>query len=94
MKNFYLPLAALGLMLTSCGGGGSCDMKTAEGAADCGCGYSEEYKKAEEAGDEAKMKELDTKMDTWENDVEKEMEAGTYTENDVEAALEAKGCDL
>lgn len=78
--------------MASCGG--ACDNSTAEGAADCGCGYADEYKAAFDAKDEAKMKEIDTKMSAWEDEVEKHMEAGDYTENDVEAALEKKNCDM
>lgn len=84
--------ASLFYLVTSCGGG--CDNSTPDGAADCACGFSEEYKAAYDAKDEAKMKEIDTKMQTWEEEVEKHMAAGDYTENDVEAALMKKNCNM
>ena len=84
--------ASLVYLLASCGA--SCDTSTPEGAADCACGYGDEYKAAFDSKDEAKMKEIDTKMQTWENEVEKHMEAGDYTENEVEAALMSKNCNM
>lgn len=89
----YLFIAIPFLAFTSCGGG-ACDNSTPEGAAECACGYADEYKAAFDSKDEAKMAEIDTKMQAWETEVEKNMEAGTYTENDVEAALKAKNCDM
>jgi hypothetical protein len=92
MKKLWIAIP-VALALASCGGA-ACDNSTPEGAADCACGYADEYKKAFDAKDEAKMKEVDTKMQAWETEVEANMEAGKYTENDVEAALVAKNCDL
>jgi len=89
----YLFIAIPFLAFTSCGGG-ACDNSTPEGAADCACGYSDEFKAANESKDEAKMAELETKMQAWVTEVEKNMESGKYTENDVEAALKAKNCDM
>jgi hypothetical protein len=92
MKKLWIAIP-VALALASCGGA-ACDNSTPEGAADCACGYSEEYKKAFDSKDEAKMKEIDTKMQAWETEVEANMESGKYTENDVEAALEAKHCEM
>lgn len=92
MKKLFIAIS-VALALASCGGA-ACDNSTPEGVADCGCGYAEEYKQAFDAKDEAKMKEIDTKMETWENEVEANMEAGKYTEDEVEAAMMKKGCDM
>ena len=91
MKKLFI-IGTLFFAVASCGG--SCDTSTPEAAADCACGYGDEYKKASESNDEAAMKDLDTKMSAWEDEVEKHMEAGDYTENDVEAALAAKNCEM
>lgn len=92
MKKLFLIVPTFAL-LASCGGA-SCDNSTPDGAADCACGYSTEYFKAFEAKDEAKMEEIDKQMEAWEDEVEKNIESGKYSENDVEAALEKKNCDI
>lgn len=93
MKRLFY-LGAMTLLVASCSGEKACDYSTPDGAAECACGFTEEYKAAFDAHDEAKMKEIDSKMSTWETEVEKHMEAGDYTENDVEAALGKKGCEM
>lgn len=86
MKKLLLavPVAAV-LMFSSCGGG-SCDASTADGAADCMCSMMKEYDSVKD--DKDKAKELDEKFDKLEEEVEKNIEAGKYSENDVEAAME------
>ena len=63
MKKLFI-IGTLFFAVTSCGGG--CDTSTAEGAAQCGCEYTTEFMNALSANDEAKMKEIETKMSTWE----------------------------
>lgn len=83
-----LPLAAL--FITSCGGGeeaGACDYSTAEGVAKCYCELESAYDAAKEAGDDAKKKELKAKKEEMEQAAEKHMDAGDYTENDIEKII-------
>ena len=88
MKKLFLTLSAAALLF-SCGNSNSCDTSTAIGAADCGCSYADEYYAAEEAGDDLKQEEMDEKLDKWSEEVEAHMDAGDYTENEVEAAFPA-----
>ncbi len=90
MKKMFLavPVAAL-LMFSSCGGGG-CDASTADGAANCMCTMMKEYESVKD--DKDKAKELDEKFDKLEDEVEKNIKDGKYSEDDVEAAM-AKNSD-
>ena len=89
----YLFIAIPFLAFTSCGGG-ACDNSTPEGAADCACGYMDELKAIGETQDQAKLEEIEPKIKAWEGEVEKNIDAGKYTENDLEAALKAKNCNM
>lgn len=85
MKKLFITIPALALFLASCGG--KCDVSTAEGAAECYCSLTEEYIAAKDAEDEDKLKEIDEKMDKMQDEAEKHIEAGDYSENDVEKLL-------
>lgn len=89
MKKLLIVLpVAIALTLSSCGGG--CDASTADGAATCMCDMMAEYEKVKD--DKDKAKELDEKFDKFEEEVEKNIEDGKYSEDDVKKALEEKKC--
>jgi len=89
MKKLFLTLP-LAVFLMSCGGG--CDNSTADGAADCYCDLMSEMKEADEAHDDEAMSEIDERGEKWEDEIESHMEAGDYTENDLESAMRDKNC--
>lgn len=78
---FVLPLA---FYLTSCGG---CNTSSAEGAADCACDYTKEIVKSMKAGDLDQVQEISKKMESLKKEVDEHIEAGDYSENDVESAM-------
>lgn len=55
------------------------------------CDMMKEYESVKD--DEAKAKELDEKFDKFEDEVEKNIKDGKYSENDVEKALRDKKCE-
>lgn len=78
MKKIILPFVAVAAFaITSCSGG-ECNVKTAEDAAKCWC-------EVEKNKDKDKKGELKTK-------IEKKLEEGAYTENELEAKIE-EVCD-
>lgn len=87
MKKLLFTIPAICLMLSSCGGGDACDPSTAEGAAKCYCELEAEYDAAKEAKDDTKKDELKKKKKEFMETAEKHMEAGDYTENDVEKII-------
>lgn len=93
MKKTFFTLAILSLIFTSCEEF-ECDTTTAEGAADCACYLHDQQ--ALDVTKEDKSLSDDTKagMQQWKDEVEKHLEAGDYTENELEAQLEEKGCDI
>lgn len=96
MKKLILPLVAVGFLLASCGGGNPCeDLSTAENAAECYCEKSAEMDKLKEADDKEAGMKLHDEMGKYEETIEKNIEDGKYTENDLEAAADkVEGCDL
>ena len=94
MKKLLLIAPAFCFLLASCSGESSeaCDPSTAEGAAKCYCELDAEKDAAKEANDDAKKDEIRTKMKKFEEEAEKHMEAGDYTENEVEAIIN-KTCE-
>jgi xylose isomerase len=84
-----VPVLAAALMFNSCGGG--CDASTAEGAAQCMCDMMKEYESVKD--DKDKAKELDEKFDKFEEEVEKNIKDGKYSEDDVEKAIRDKKCE-
>ncbi len=91
MKKLLIGIPLFCFMLTSCGSGAECDTSTAEGTADCYCKFMEEYKTAMDAEDEEALKEIDEKMDKFEKEAEEHMDAGDYTEDEVEELI-GKNC--
>jgi hypothetical protein len=91
MKKLLFTIPAFCLLLNSCSGA-SCDPSTAEGAAKCYCELQAEYDAAKEAKDDAKKDELKKKKREFEEAAEKHMEAGDYTENEVEEIIN-KTCE-
>lgn len=87
MKKLLIGLPMAALLMTSCGGGEAaeaCDYSTAEGVAECYCQLESAYDAAKEADDDAKKKELKAKKEEMEQEAEKHMDAGDYTENEIE----------
>ena len=76
----------MALFFVSCGG---CNTSTAEGAADCMCNYLKEGSEALADGDKDKLEELGKKVQDLEEEVDKHVEAGDYTEDDLQAAVQA-----
>lgn len=87
MKKLFLilPLAAF---LMSCGGG--CDNSSAEGAVDCYCDIMADMEAAED--DEAR-KAIDERGEKWEDEIEGHWDAGDYSEEDMEKAIEGRSDD-
>ncbi len=95
MEKLIVPMLAATLLFASCGGNACGDLETAEGVAKCMCEKSGEYEKAKEANDEDAIKALKDERKEIMEKVEKNMEDGKYSENDVEAAAaKIDGCDL
>ena len=78
---FVLPLA---LYLASCGG---CNTSSAEGAADCACDYTKDMVKAMKDGDLDQLEAITKKMESLKEEVDGHVEAGDYSENDLESAM-------
>lgn len=88
-KLFIIPVVAFAF--ASCGGSDKCDPATAEGAAKCLCEMEAASKEEDKDKAMEKMKEYMTKME----EIEKNIEAGKYSESDVEAAAaKIDGCKL
>ncbi len=86
MKKLLFTIPAICLFLASCSGE-SCDPSTAEGAAKCYCELDAELDAAKEAGDDEKKGKLKDEMKAFKKEAEKHMEAGDYSENDVEKII-------
>lgn len=82
-----------GLTFTSCEEQ-ACDTTTVEGAADCACYLYDQQTLDLTKDDKSLSDDVKAGMDKWEEEVEKHIEAGDYTENELEALLEEKGCML
>jgi hypothetical protein len=93
MKKLLLGLTVLGALLTSCEEY-VCDTSTVEGAADCGCYLYDQQTLDLTKEDKSLSDDTKAGMSKWEEEVEKHIEAGDYTENELEALLEEKGCNL
>ncbi len=91
MKKLVI-MSVIAATFASCGGGSDkCDPATAEGAAKCLCEMGEASKEEDKDKAMELMKEYGAKME----EIEKNIEAGKYTENDVEAAAaKIEGCDI
>jgi hypothetical protein len=96
MKKLILPIVAAGFLLVSCGGGDPCeDLSTAENAAKCYCEKSTEMEALRKKDDKEAGTKLRKEMGEIENKIEKFIDDGEYTENELEAAAESiDGCDL
>jgi hypothetical protein len=90
MKKIML-VCAIGAILSSCGA--ECDTSTAEGAANCWCDLMDEAAVAAGSGDAVSIADVEERMEKAENEIEGHLEAGDYTENELEALLEEKNCD-
>lgn len=90
MKKLILILPVFALVMSSCGGGG-CDPATADGAAACLCEFSKDL----DSDDKEKAKEAMENFSKKMEEIEKNIEDGKYSENDVEAAAaKIDGCEL
>lgn len=96
MKKLILPIVAAGFLLVSCGGGDPCeDLSTAENAAKCFCEKTTEMEALRKKDDKEAGMKLHEEMEKYEDDIQKFIDDGKYTENELEAAAEAiDGCDL
>lgn len=85
---FILPFA----LICSCSQ--DCDNSTAEGAVDCFCDLTAEMEAAEAEGDEERSKEIDERGNAWQEEVDKHIEAGDYTKDDMEKVISERtdGC--
>ncbi|NRA13279.1 MAG: hypothetical protein HRT57_15135 [Crocinitomicaceae bacterium] len=96
MKKLILPMVAVSFLLISCGGGDPCeDLSTAENAAKCFCEKTTEMKALKKKDDKEAGMKLHEEMEKYEDEIEKFIDEGKYTENELETAAEAiDGCDL
>lgn len=90
MKRIFL-LASIAMVITSCGG---CDSSTAEGAVDCICDKTDEVDAAIATGDLARMAEISEEMDELKEEIDAHIEAGDYTENEIEKEIAESGCEI
>lgn len=93
MKNILISCSLFALILTSCEEQ-VCDTSTVEGAADCACYLSTQQTLDLTNEDKSLSDDVKAGMQKWEEEVEKHIEAGDYTENELEALMEEKGCEL
>ena len=90
MKKLFFAIPVFLFFLASCGGG--CNTSTVEGANDCMCNYMIEYTDALKDGDFEKMSEVEAKVEALKEEVDAHVEAGDYTEEELEeAAKELEG---
>ena len=85
MKKLIYALPLFVFLFASCGG---CDTSTAKGAGNCYCDLSDQMYDAELEGDEEWADEIDVKGEKWEDEVEAHIEAGDYSEEEVEAEMD------
>ena len=93
MKNVFFGSLVAIAMLTSCEEH-VCDTSTVEGAADCACYLYDQQTLDLTKDDKSLSDDVKAGMQKWEEEVEKHIEAGDYTENELEALLEDRGCML
>lgn len=88
---YLIILVAAPLIMSSCS---TCDTSTAEGAGDCYCDLYEEHLdiEARQGDQDQAREELDERGEKWEDEVEAHIEAGDYTKDAVEQAMEDAGC--
>ena len=89
MKKIILVLG-VAAMITSCGGG--CDTSSAEGAADCWCGYMDEMVVAIGDKDADALKDIEERMEKSKEEIDGHIEAGDYSEDELEAKLGERNC--
>lgn len=88
MKTLLIAITAV-TFLSSCGSGG-CDTSTAQGASNCLCELMDEMVVVVDDVDQ--MKKLKDKGDKYEVEIEKAIDEGKYTENELEAILQDRNC--
>lgn len=84
---FIFSISALSI---SCGGNG--DINTAEGASDVLCELMDQITVAANAKDEKKLEELDQKAEKYYKQIDKAIEEGKYTEDELEKILIDRNC--
>lgn len=88
MKKLFIALSAVAV-LSSCGGANT---STAEGAADAMCELMDQMVVAAGKEDKAKLEELEKTGDKYKQEIDKAIEEGKYTENDLEKILKERNC--
>ena len=83
LNNKVMAFASTLLFLSSCSR--NCDTSTPETTAKCMCKLMKEFDEVRE--DDEKTNELNDKIDLLEAEVEKNIKAGKYTEEEIDAAL-------
>ena len=96
MKKLILPIVAAGFLFASCGSGDACeDLSTAENAAKCYCEKDAEMEESRKKDDKEAGKKLHEEMGKYEDQIQKFIDEGKYTENDLEEIAEGiEGCML
>ena len=87
---------AAGFLLLFSGGGDPCDdLSTAENASKCFCEKTAEMETLRKEDDKEAGMKLHEEMEKYEDEIQKFIDGGNYTENELEAAAESiDGCDL
>lgn len=93
MKNL-ISLGAFALIFLNSCEENVCDTSTLEGAADCACYLYDQETLNVTKEDKSLADDIKAGYSKWEEEVEKHIEAGDYTENELEELLKERGCNI
>lgn len=85
MKKLIYTLPLFVFLFASCGG---CDTSSAKGAGNCYCDLTDQIYDADLEGDDEWADELQEKGIKWESEVKTHIEAGDYSEEELEKAMD------
>lgn len=83
----------IALIAVSCGNS-SQDINTVDGAANILCDLMDQIVVAANSGDKARLRELNEKAVEYDKQIQKAIEEGKYTENELERILIDRNCDF